>query len=62
MPDSITKEGLREVIDLHHRWLSGDPKGKRANLCGVDLRGVDLARANLQDAKLSIETEDKGDV
>ena len=49
---------LKEVLELHKKYLNGDPDGKRANLSGADLiranlSGADLIRANLSGADLN---------
>ena len=48
---------LKEILDLHKKWLNGDIDGKRAilwneNLQDVDLQGADLRNADLQGADL----------
>jgi hypothetical protein len=48
---------LRDVLDLHRKWLEDHPEGQRANLrganlCGADLRGADLREADLRGANL----------
>ena len=53
----MTKTELREVLDLHQKWLNLEDDGVRANLhdcdlSGADLQGVDLSRANLLRANL----------
>ncbi len=50
----LSKErmNIKEVLELHKRWLSGDVGGKRADLEGADLRGADLEGANLKGAFL----------
>lgn len=48
----MTKEELKEILELHALWLKGDPKGKRANLEGANLRGANLKFANLYGADL----------
>jgi hypothetical protein len=55
---------LKEVLELHAKYLLGDPEGVRANLKGAklwsadlegaDLRGADLSGANLRDANLGV--------
>ena len=42
-----TVEELREVLNLHAKWLACEPDGARA-----DLRGANLYRANLYGANL----------
>ncbi len=49
---------LKEILDLHEKWLRDIPTGQRADLEGADLRranlrGADLTGANLTRADLS---------
>lgn len=51
------KKQLIEILKMHALWLHDDPAGKKANLKGADLKGVDmrwtkLERANLKGADL----------
>ena len=48
----MTREQLKEVLDLHVAWLGNKPEGKRANLYGANLRDADLYGANLRGANL----------
>ena len=58
----MTREELKNICDLHVKWLNDEPDGKRAdlcdanlrgaNLCDADLRGANLCDANLRDANL----------
>ena len=48
---------LKEILDLHKKWLNGDIDGKRAilwseNLQDADLQGADLRNADLWGADL----------
>lgn len=43
---------VRVILEKHKAWLRGKAGGKRADLRGVDLRGVDLRGANLHKADL----------
>ena len=43
---------IQKILELHKKWLSGDPNGERADLRGADLRGADLRGANLRYADL----------
>ena len=48
---------LKNVLELHRKWINDEPDGKRAdlrgaNLWGADLREADLWRANLREADL----------
>ena len=44
---------LKQILELHKKWLNNGDGGKCANLSGADLSGADLCRANLWDANLS---------
>lgn len=46
----ITQEELNEVLRLHELWDKDEEKGKRANLCGYDLSGLDLSSKHLENA------------
>ncbi|MGH9968299.1 MAG: pentapeptide repeat-containing protein [Pyrinomonadaceae bacterium] len=51
---TYTAAELAEIIELHHKWLSGEGGGVRAdlryaNLAYVDLRYADLRYADLMD-------------
>lgn len=46
----ITKEELKEILELHKLWVIGDPKGVRAYLSGAYLRNANLSGANLSGA------------
>jgi hypothetical protein len=48
----MKKEKLKEVLELHQKWLNGDDGGKRADLRGADLNGANLRGANLRGANL----------
>jgi len=53
----ITKEDLKEILELHHKWLYDIDGGVRANLYdggleNADLRGADLIGADLEGAGL----------
>lgn len=48
----MKKQELSKIIDLHEKWLSGDPLGVRANLSYADLSGANLSGADLSDADL----------
>ena len=50
----MTKEELKEVLDLHKKWLRNEDDGKRANLSMAYLSGAYLSRANLSMANLSM--------
>ena len=53
----MEEKQLKDVLELHRKWLNGEPGGERANLRGAvlreaDLRGADLRGANLWKADL----------
>ena len=48
----MTGEELDEVLELHKKWLFKEEGGKRAIFYEADLRGVNLAEANLEEAYL----------
>jgi Pentapeptide repeats (8 copies) len=53
----MTAEQIKQVIDLHAKWLRSEEGGQRAdlesaNLEGANLRSADLEGANLQSANL----------
>ena len=43
---------LKQILELHKKWLNNEDGGKRADLSGADLHRADLHRANLRDANL----------
>ena len=43
---------LKQILELHKKWLNNEDGGKRANLSGADLCSVDLWGANLRGADL----------
>ena len=43
---------LKNILNLHEKWLKKEPDGKRADLSYADLRLADLGRANLSKANL----------
>ena len=44
---------VKEILDLHKKWLDNNPDGVRADLRGAYLSGADLSWANLGGANLS---------
>ena len=48
----MDKDKLKEVLDLHKKWLAGEEGGELADLQGADLREADLRGADLQRADL----------
>ena len=43
---------LKQILELHNKWLGNEVGGKRADLRGADLRGADLRGADLRGADL----------
>lgn len=43
---------LQEILNLHKKWLDGNPDGRRADLRGANLGGANLGGANLREADL----------
>ena len=43
---------LKNVLELHRKWIDDEPDGKRADLWEANLRGADLRDANLRGADL----------
>ena len=53
----MEEKQLKDVLELHRKWLNGEPGGERANLRGANLRGAnlwgdDLWKADLRGADL----------
>lgn len=44
---------LKEILEKHIKWLSGEHNGEKANLSGADLRDANLNDADLRYANLS---------
>ena len=49
----MTQSDISIVLELHLKWLHGNPDGKRADLSGADLSCADLFGANMSCANLS---------
>ena len=43
---------LKNVLELHRKWINKEPGGERANLLGANLREADLWEADLRGADL----------
>ena len=43
---------LKQILELHKKWLNNEAGGKRADLSGANLRGTDLSGADLRGADL----------
>ena len=52
-PESMTPDDILQAIESHERWLKRKPGGLRADLSGLEVTGFQLARVNLQSARLS---------
>ena len=48
----MNKEDLKNILESHLKWLSGETGGTRANLYGANLVGANLYGANLYGANL----------
>ncbi len=48
----MDEKTLKEILDLHKKWLDGLNEGKKANLEGAKLWGANLRKANLEGANL----------
>ena len=43
---------LKQILELHKKWLNNEDGGKRADLSSADLSGANLNSANLRGANL----------
>ena len=48
----MEQKQLKNILELHQKWLNEEPGGERADLWGADLRGANLWRAGLRGADL----------
>ena len=48
----MTMDKIKEVLELHRKWIYGEDGGERANLHGANLEGVILHGADLREADL----------
>ena len=48
------REDIVRTLELHQKWLAGEPDGVRADLSEADLSEADLSVANLSEADLSV--------
>jgi hypothetical protein len=48
----MNQQELKNVLNLHRKWVVGESDGVRANLKGADLGGADLEGADLKGANL----------
>ncbi len=53
---------LKQILELHKKWLNKEAGGKRANLSGADLRSADLSGAYLSGADLWDVTGNKKEI
>ena len=56
--EAVSRGEMKEILERHKKWLSGEEGGEKANLSDAnlseaDLSGADLSRANLSGADLS---------
>ena len=49
---TYTVQEIKEILDVHDKWLHDEDGGERADLRGADLRGADLRCAYLRCADL----------
>lgn len=52
MTEQQTPDKIKEILELHKKWLNNNQDGERANLCDADLRNANLCGANLRNANL----------
>jgi len=48
----MNQEELKEILELHRKWLFNIEGGKKANLSNADLRYANLSNADLSNANL----------
>ena len=48
----MEEKQLKNILELHQKWINKEPGGERANLRGAYLREADLREANLREADL----------
>lgn len=46
-------KNLKEILELHRKWLDGEKEGIKADLSNVNLSNADLRYADLRGADLS---------
>jgi len=49
----MTSAEIKQVLELHKKWLNNEQGGERADLSGAELREAELHRADLRGANLS---------
>ena len=50
----MTSAEIKQVLELHQKWINRKEGGERADLSGADLRGAKLCGANLREANLRL--------
>ena len=48
----MEEKQLKNVLELHQKWINNEPGGEKANLEGANLWGANLEGANLEGANL----------
>lgn len=48
----MTQDELIQIINMHKKWLNGEPGGERADLEGANLEDTDLRGMNLRHTDL----------
>ena len=48
----MTQCDLNTIIQLHEKWLNGEPEGKKADLSNTNLSNTNLSNTNLHGANL----------
>ena len=48
----MNQQELKNVLEMHRKWITGEPEGKRADLSYADLRYANLRYADLRYADL----------
>ena len=48
----MNESEIKNILDLHVKWINDEDSGSRANLYGANLRGADLRGADLSGANL----------
>ena len=51
--ENMNSVELKTILDLHEKWINGEPDGKKADLRWADLRLANLSWANLHGADLT---------
>ena len=49
----MNESEIKNILDLHVKWINDEDSGSRADLSGADLRGADLRGADLSRTDLS---------